>query len=118
MPDEDAHWHQAVHNQEFIGFLDVECTDYLDWVVTATFYAAVHLVEKFLARHDAHPTSHELRCQAMSRFASLRPVYGDYRDLHFESERSRYRCVQFDRNYVKPRVLGKLATIETQLQAL
>ena len=118
MPDENAHSRQAVHNREFIDFLDIDCTNYLDWVVTAIFYAAVHYIESFLARYGAHPISHGNRCNAMSRFAPLKPVFKDYSDLHFQSERSRYLCEGFDRNIVKTELLGKLTSIETQIQKL
>jgi len=118
MPDENAHSRQAVHNQEFVDFLDVYSTEYLDWVVTGAFYVAVHVVERFLARHDVHPGSHGVRCNAMSSFGSLRPVFADYCDLHFRSEQSRYRCTAFDRNFVTTDVLGKLTNIKTQIQNL
>lgn len=118
MPDENAHSRQAVHNRGFVDFLDVDSTNYLDWVVTAIFYTAVHRVESFLARYDAHPSSHGDRCKAMSRFDPLKPVFRDYSDLHFQSERSRYHCVGFDRNFVKTELLGKLTSIETQIQKL
>ena len=117
MPNEDAHSRQAAHNRRFIDFLKIGETDYVDWVVTAIFYTAVHLVEGFLAPHGSHPTSHSVRCNAMSRFESLKPVYKDYMELHHQSERSRYHCVEFDRTHVKTRLLAKLAPIESRLQS-
>jgi len=118
MPDEKAHSRQSVHNREFIEFLDIGSTKYLDWVVTCIFYTAVHLIEGFLARLGAHPESHGHRCNAMAGFAPLKPVFRDYSDLHWQSERSRYHCVAFDRDLVKTELMGKLARIEAQIQKL
>jgi len=118
MPGEKAHSRQAVHNREFVGFLDVDSTNYLDWVVTAIFYTSVHHLEGFLARHGFHPQNHADRNNAMARFASLKPVFRDYSDLHWQSEQSRYQCVDFDRNLVKTELMAKLASIEAQIQKL
>ena len=118
MPSEQEHSRQAGHNEQFINSLDTDSTPYLDWIVTGAFYTSVHLVEEFLARHNTHPQSHETRCNAMSRIDDLAPVFGDYRDLHWESERCRYQCRIPNRDYVRTSVLPKLASIRDTISDL
>jgi len=49
MPSSLTHKQQAQHNEEFIASFDLDATPYLDWVVTAIFYAALHFVDSYLA---------------------------------------------------------------------
>ena len=118
MAIEQAHSRQAAHNQEFVDFLDLDSTPYLDWVVTGAFYTAVHLVEKFLARHDMHPESHKYRCKTMSTIDCLQPVFEDYCDLHTESESCRYLCRMPTRDHVSTSILPKLASIRDTIANL
>ena len=118
MPTEQAHSIQALHNERFVGSLDVDSTPYLDWVVTGAFYTAVHLIEKFLARHGSHPESHQHRCNAMSRIEPLKSVFQDYRDLYTESERCRYRCIMPQRTHVRTSILPKLGSIRSTIDQL
>ena len=115
MPAEDAHFDQAVHNQQFVESLDVDSTEYLDWVVVGAFYAAVHLVERFLAQYNSHPESHRQRCNAMASIETLKPVFKDYRELYTESEDCRYLCRIPSRNHVRDSVLPKLYNIRHAL---
>ncbi len=43
-----AHAHQANHNQSFLNSIDPKL--FPDWVVTAAFYKALHVVEGLLVR--------------------------------------------------------------------
>lgn len=47
MPSFEVHRRQAEHNSRFIKVIDgaVSPNEYDDWIVTVSFYAAVHLVE-------------------------------------------------------------------------
>lgn len=45
MPTADQHRQQAEHNKAFVQSFDLDTSPYLDWVVTAIFYTALHLVE-------------------------------------------------------------------------
>ena len=61
MPSRLTHRQQAQHNEEFIASFDLDATPYLDWVVTAIFYAALHFVDSYLATKDIHLSSHRGR---------------------------------------------------------
>jgi hypothetical protein len=45
VPNTSEHLDRARHNIRFAESFDLATTPYLDWVVTAYFYAALHLVE-------------------------------------------------------------------------
>ena len=61
MPSSLTHRQQAQHNEEFIASFDLDSTPYLDWVVTAIFYAALHFVDSYLAIRGVHLSSHRGR---------------------------------------------------------
>jgi len=50
MPTPTQHKQQAEHNRAFTQHLDLDTTFYLDWIVTAAFYAALHFIEVFVLR--------------------------------------------------------------------
>lgn len=118
MSGKNAHVRQVLHNQEFIDFLDVDSTEYLDWVVTVAFHVAIHLVEGHLARHEIHTSTHGDRWAHMGRCKRLKPVYKDTRWLSDKSRMCRYDCWIPNREFVKTEVLPKLASIEATLSKL
>ncbi|MBU0609046.1 MAG: hypothetical protein KKI08_14265 [Armatimonadetes bacterium] len=69
---------------------------YLDWEVTALFYAAVHLVDAALAGLSIHPTCHVQKDPAKDPGRNnlveqrYRLVWCDYRGLSELSRRARY----------------------------
>jgi len=117
MPSEGVHRHQAEHNRQFLDWLDLDVTTYLDWAVTAMFYTAVHLVEWLLATKGLHSDTHDNRHQAMGRVSELKPIYADYRELETQSRRSRYEGAQFSRDFVKSQLMPKLEKIESLIRA-
>jgi len=117
MAPESVHRRQAEHNKQFLDWLDLNVTRYLDWAVTVMFYTALHLVEWLLATKGYHSDSHDNRHQAMGRVSELRPIYPDYRELETQSHRSRYEGAQFDRDFVKRRLMPKLEKIESHIRA-
>lgn len=112
MPDVDTHRQQVTHNRETIAHLQRAGDAYLDWVVTALFYTALHLVDQVLY-HNArlNPRNHRQRHAAIANEPSLMPIYGDYRELEHQSRRSRYECAQFTIDQVQ-RLFVRLARIE------
>ena len=116
MPSAQAHRQQAEHNRKFIDFLDVERTEYLDWVVTAIFYTALHWVSGLLVSKGLQPCTHAEREDILAKLSETRPIYKDYYELKFYSIDSRYNCVSFDRRFVKETLLSKLARIERLFQ--
>jgi len=118
MPDKNAHRRQVQHNQEFIDFLNLDSTKYLDWVVTVAFHVAIHLVEQHLAQYGIDSPNHADRWLYMERCKSLKPVYQDTRWLYDQSRDCRYQCWIPDKRFVKAEVLPTLGSIETTLKNL
>ena len=117
MPSESVHKRLAEHNRQFLDWLDLDVTQYLDWAVTVIFYTALHFVEWLLATKGLHSDTHDNRHQAMGRVSELRPIYPDYRELETQSRRSRYEGAQFSRDVVKSQLVPKLEKIEPHIRA-
>ncbi len=88
------HLAQARHNEAFLASLDLPTTPYLDWAVTAIFYAALHYLRGLLARHHVTNISRYGEMDtAFDRLAVLRGnpgIYIDYRQLKDDSRAARY----------------------------
>jgi hypothetical protein len=65
------------------------------WAITVLFYAAVHLVQSYLASKGAIPSTHAARETAIERDAALRPITRHYEILKRTSEIARYDCEPF-----------------------
>jgi len=116
MPSESVHRFQAEHNKQFLDWLDLDVTKYLDWAVTVIFYTALHLVEWLLATKGLHSDSHASRHRAMSRVSELKLIYRYYRELENQSRRSRYEGAKFTREFVKSKLMPKLERIESLIR--
>ena len=91
MPSRDEHLGQARRNKEFCDAAEpLSDYDHRDWVVTAAFYAALHLVDAVLAGDGLHPALHSTRDSHVRRHC--RNAYPDYRSLKDLSRNSRYSC--------------------------
>lgn len=117
MPSENVHRRQAEHNRQFLDWLDVNVTDYLDWAVTGMFYTALHFVEWLLATKGLHSDTHDNRHQTMGRVSELKRIWREYQELEFQSRRSRYEGAQFSRDFVKSELKPKLEKIESHIRA-
>lgn len=120
MPAAQDHIAQAQHNKGLLALLWRGSSPYPDWVVTVTFYVAVHLVEAYFdRRYSLHCPSHPERNKEFASMVELRPIYGDYSDLYNLSLKSRYHCKLS--TWTVPevhRVLGLLTHIEQHLNSL
>lgn len=119
MPTADQHRQQAEHNRTFVQSFDLDTSPYLDWVVTAIFYTALHLVEWFLkTRGLTGRRDHQLRDAYIARMRELRPIYTDYTELKFQSEAARYECATFTPEILRNDLLPRLARIEINIKKL
>lgn len=119
MPTPTQHKQQADHNKAFIQHLDLDTTPYLDWVVTAAFYAALHFVEWFLtSKGHMGCRDHKLRDAYISRETDLRAIYSDYTELKYQSEGARYECFAFKPDEVRSDILPLLDRIEAHIARL
>jgi hypothetical protein len=107
VPDKQAHWNRAQHNQEFVASLDLERTLYRDWILVAYFYKALHLVDCFFAARHRHFDNHGERITGVRRSPHLTAVYSDFMYLYDRSRDVRYTCVypsaEEIRDEIKPR---------------
>jgi hypothetical protein len=116
MPTPTQHKQQAEHNKAFTQHLDLDTTIYLDWIVTAAFYASLHFVEWFLtSKGHTGRRDHQLRDVYISREADLRAMYGDYTELKYQSEGARYECFFFTPDEVRNEILPLLDRIESHI---
>jgi len=91
MPSEDAHVTQAYANARFLDWISQPPLRHPDWVITAAFYAALHLADAYLAREGApHWKEHPKRNAEVSR--RLTAIAVEYQDLYIASRRARYDC--------------------------
>ena len=95
MSIESAHLAQARHNAELAKLLAVDMV-YKDWVITATFYAAVHYVEAALGkRFGWHGENVSDISPHIARLKKLKEKYSlgcqnAYRSLYEASKDVRY----------------------------
>ncbi len=91
MASRTLHVRQAKHNELLINHLDINKTIFHDWVVTITFYAALHYIEADFAQksHIGHSTSHRERNRLVQREYNLQ-IYRSYRELYNNSRIARY----------------------------
>ncbi len=121
MPTSDQHYRKAIKN---IDFYESVSSTHPDWAMTGLFYAALHLVDSYLATKTAdglHPENHNYRTDCLGKVSELRPIYGYYRSLQDFGHRARYKMNAYTQTqvddahdrYLKPikeeidRLLGK-----------
>jgi hypothetical protein len=85
------HKEKAESNEFFASSLQ---NPFWDWAVTGTFYAAVHYVEAYLAKHNppVHSRNHNVRDSNVQGDAVLSTIYDDYRELKNECHDARYQA--------------------------
>lgn len=115
VPTKEQHYKQYQQNKSLLNspVFDAENTQYKDWVVTISFYTAVHLIEKKLAEINPnhHFTSHKSRNNAMNAASSFRRIAPQYKTLYDESRKARYDCKRFTNSDINL-VLSLLEQIE------
>jgi hypothetical protein len=92
MPNKAQHLAKAEHNEKFALALnsDKSYSDYRDWVVTAYFYSALHLVEAYFAIQGKHSGDHRARSTDIQADPFLQKIYDEYRELQDDSTNARY----------------------------
>ena len=122
MPSEITHRQQMEQNERLARGLVLLSPQFMDWGVTACFYAALHLVDGYLARLGIHPNNHAERENWIRR--QLRPIYGTYRRLKQLSMRARYDAFQmnsttaFQPAFVENLISTELETIRNYIAGL
>jgi len=94
MPNERIHRMQAEQNEKLARGLVLLSPQLMDWGVTACFYAALHLVDGYLAQSGIHPENHAEREDWILHW--LHPIRGKYRVLKRCSIQARYDALQMN----------------------
>lgn len=106
MSDSEAHLFQAGHNESLANDL-LSLLNYKDWLITISFYSAIHYVEAKLCKMSPSIHSdinipidritrkpmyspHSWREKLIGQY--FRPIYKDYRNLRVNSQIARYLC--------------------------
>jgi uncharacterized protein (UPF0332 family) len=107
----DAHVEQARNNRRLAEELLNLGTGtgenlYLQWAVTAAFYASVHCIEAHLATQQLHSQHHKDRETKMGVHCPV-PICTAHSMLQDFSTEARYLLGTFDANWVQTVVLNK-----------
>jgi hypothetical protein len=88
MENKDSHIRQWKHNREFLVAIPPE---YPDWIVTVTFYVALHAVDSLLS-HDnvTRVTSHDTRNEVLIHTKRYDGIKGRFLTLYDLSRTVRY----------------------------
>lgn len=119
MPDTSAHIKKAEHNERFAAIVRGQSSEFLDWAVTAYFYAALHYLEAYLAAKPAekHPTSHGERQSLVANHFS-RNSFAGFSYLKDRSEAARYDTRQFTLQDVEANLIPKFDTFKNEALSL
>jgi hypothetical protein len=105
MASYSEHVSQANSNLFFLGKINNEGSDHIDWQVTTCFYVGVHIINGFLAREqNMHFNSHENVATAIAPESVIQATrlpeqeYLAYVKLRNLSRRSRYLCQENGRD--------------------
>lgn len=119
MPSSTQHLDKARSNLNFAQFVARSSRGFIDWVITAYFYAALHYIEAYFDLfHQVHYRKHAYRSRAISNDPRLSPIYNDYRRLQTYSETARYGIKQFDDTYVSRRILPHFTRLRASIEVI
>lgn len=116
MPTTSEHLARVRQNIDFAKSLDWDTTPYLDWVVTAYFYAAVHLVDALLYDKDGlHGDLHVTRRKYIREKFYLRGIDQAFEGLKDHSEDARYRLITMTRLRLERKIIPLYEEIEKHI---
>lgn len=94
MATKDQHLKKAQHNERFLGEFDLTSTQFLDWVITAIFYSALHYIRALAAKNGyTNISSYGEMDHLFSRLSVFRrrsDIFYGYRQLKDDSRAARY----------------------------
>jgi len=95
MPSQAEHLFKATNNKTFAQGLTKGTPTAVGWALTVLFYSALHYVEAYNAKFNAHFSKHEELNKDIQRNPQLSVIFDDYRDLSTFSWNARYRPVAY-----------------------
>ncbi len=91
MPSTEEHIKKYNENRELLDTnLNIENCNFYNWIVTVSFYAALHLVEAKLAENGIDSPDHFARGNNVERFSQFRDIRNQYKVLYDRSRIARY----------------------------
>ncbi len=98
MPNTYDHRQRAEQNLRFAQSFALDSTEYLDWVVAAYFYAALHWVEALLYEKDGlHSGNHTKRREYLREKWYLRGIKDTYFTLYDRRDDACYKLLTMTR---------------------
>ena len=95
MPSSSEHLDKARNNKRFADCIKSSSPTFIGWAITALFYSALHYVEAYNARYDAHFREHSELSRDIADSPVLQSIYDDYRDLSNFSWNARYNAINY-----------------------
>lgn len=75
MPSIEEHKRKYDENRRLLDTnLNIKYCDFYNWIVTVSFYAALHLVEAKLAEHGIDSKDHFARSSNVERFNQFKSI--------------------------------------------
>ena len=91
MPSTEEHKRKYDENRRLLDTnLNIEDCDFYNWIVTVSFYAALHLVEAKLAEYGIDSKDHFARCNNVERFSQFKNNRSQYKTQYDKSRIERY----------------------------
>jgi hypothetical protein len=118
VPSKDQHLGKAIGNERFAKSLALSEPPWIEWALTAMFYAAMHYIEAYLATRGQHPRSHVTRDGFVGREPNLKRIFIDYQELKTYGLNARYEMVAFKANDVTEHATRSLETIKAHIDSL
>ena len=118
MPLKSDHLNKARHDETFVSSLDIDSTSFIDWAITAMFYAALHYVEAYFATQGKHSPDHRIRDSSIRRDLNIRKIFNDYNELKNFSINARYYMYPFKPSDVTANLQPRLESLKTHVKHL
>jgi uncharacterized protein (UPF0332 family) len=118
VPTTKEHLARARQNLRFAESFDLKTTPYLDWVVTAYFYSALHLVDALLYYRDsAHGGEHQTRSKYLREKPYLKEINHKYRELRNRCDNARYDLLTLTAIKIEKDIIPLYREIEKHILA-
>jgi hypothetical protein len=117
MPRLEAHLRASQENQDLAATL-ISTPGGVSWAPVVAFYAALHLVDAYLATIGVHPMSHVERRAAIRQTRVLAPILRDYRILEAMSRESRYDLRRFSAAEASSLLASELTRVRDGIESL
>lgn len=114
MPNASLHLDEVALNERLLLTFPIETTPYLRWVVTISFYTALHYIDYHLARHHnvVDPGSHQGRLRYIEKDPHIFGLSDRFEQLLNESLLARYAC----KPYAPEKVQQLMSDVLTQIK--